>query len=267
MRKQMRTIRPKTGQSQPTAAQQKRQRERYVEAGGFLQGYAPEQVMRFGYIAAGVVVFCVLVSVELLFGPLAPRGFLVRMMAAVAWIVPIVLLVSFLAPGVRLAWKDRKEQPKVIQGQLLGASSVSTSLGLGMIMLRTRAGSEQYLVPPEKLSRVPGNVVPVVLSVTPNLRHVRTVSVMGQRQMGRPEPPVPTVLKRLRLLPIATPAALALAAILGDDVVAFLPLTPEWLHAIVSIAAGALLAGGVFAVSFFYQRRLMAEVQALVPQS
>src|SRR3979409_2698830 len=86
-----------------------------------------------------------------------------------------------------------------------------------MVMIRTRSGTEQYLVPPERLTtgpgngarrdsglaperltKVPGNVVQVALSVTPNLRHVRSVSVMGQRQMARAEPPVPTVLRRMQ---------------------------------------------------------------------
>ena len=265
IRRQMRQIKPKPQAAQPTAAQQRRQRERYVESGGFLQGYAPEFVMRLGYISAGVAVVSLLVIVELILGPLAPKGLPVRIVASAAWLVPVVFLVSFVAPGVRLAWKDLHTQPKVVQGQLLGASTVSTSFGLGMIMLRTRSGNEQFFCPPEKLAKVPGNVVPVVLSVTPNLRHVRTVSVMGQRQVGRPEPPVPEVVRRLRLLPIATPAALALTAILGDDVTAFLPFQPEALHAVLALAVGAVLAGGVFGVSFLYQRRLVAEAQALVP--
>ena len=40
----------------------------------------------------------------------------------------------------------------------------------------------------------------VMITVTPNLRHVRSVGVMGQRMVGRPDQPVPTVLKRLRLM-------------------------------------------------------------------
>ena len=134
-----------------------------------------------------------------------------------------------------------------------------------MVMVRTRTGTEQYLVPPEKLTKVPGNVVQVALSVTPNLRHVRSVSVMGQRQMARAEPPVPTVLRRLQLLPLATPVALAVGFVLGDDVTAFIPMSPEPLHAVAAAVVGALIGGAVFGLSYFYQKRLMAEAQALVP--
>src|SRR5947209_3928219 len=131
--------------------------------------------------------------------------------AADAWVLPIALLASFIAPAFRLAQKDRKAEGKLVQGQLMGASSVSTSMGLGMLMVQTRGGVEQFLVPPAKLKQVPGNQVNVVLTVTPNLRHVRSVGVMGQRMVGRVEPPVPPVMKRLQRLPVITPIALALA--------------------------------------------------------
>lgn len=261
----MKQVRPKASSATPPAGQQKRQRERYVEGGGFLQGYAPERVIRLGYYAAAAVVISLLIMVELLIGPLAPRGLPVRIVAAAAWLVPVVILVSLLAPGVRLAFKDRSATPLVVQGQLLGASSVSTSRGLGMLMIRTRGGTEQYLCPPAKLARVPGNVVQVVVSVTPNLRYVRSVAVMGQRQMSRTEPPVPEVLNRLQLLPVLTPAALALAVLLGDEVTAFIPFTPDWAHAIAAAVVALALGGATFGVSYLYQKRLMAEAQALVP--
>ena len=267
VRKTIKQVRPK-GTPAPgsaSAPQQKKQREQYVEAGGFLQGYSPEQVMRIGYISLAVVAVSLLVMLELVLGPIAPRGTAVRIIAALAWVIPIVILVSLLAPGIRLAYRDRKASPKVVQGQLLGASTVSTSRGLGLIMVRTRGGTEQYLCPPEKLAKVPGNVVQVVLSVTPYLRHVRAVSIMGQRQVPRSDPPVPPVLERLQLLPIATPAIIALAVVLGDDITAFIPFTPEWAHAVAAFVVGAALGGGSFAASFFYQKRLMAQAQALVP--
>jgi hypothetical protein len=267
VKKTMRQVRPKPATGAAAGTQQRRQRERYVEAGGFLQGYSPEFVIRLGYYAAAVVIVSLLIMVELIIGPLAPHGTAVRVVAALAWLAPIVILVSLVAPGVRLAYRDRSAQPLVVQGQLMGASSVSTSRGLGMLMIRTRSGTEQYLCPPEKLTKVPGNVVQVALSVTPNLRYVRSVSVMGQRQMARAEPPVPTVLKRLQLLPLVTPAALALGFVLGDDVTAFVPLTPEPLHAGAAAAVGLILGGAIFGVSYLYQKRLMAEAQALAPQT
>ncbi len=263
VRRQVRQVKPKNLPQPASAGEQKRQRERYVQSGGLLQGYPPEFVVRIGYYSLGVGVVCLAVAAALLL--LLPYGWPVRIVAALAWIVPVAFLASFVLPAWNLARKDRRAEPKLVQGQLLGASTMSTSLGLGMLMVQTRGGMDQYLVEPDKLARVPGNQVPVVLTVTPNLRYVRSVGVMGQRMVGRPEPPVPEVVRRLRLLPIATPVALSLAAIFGDDVIALLPFRPDWAHALAAFLVGALLAAGVYFGSMFIQRRMYAEVQALMP--
>ena len=231
-----------------------------------LQGYAPDLVIRIGYISIAIGVICLLaIAACLIFLPKI-YGLPVAIAAAVAWVLPIALLVSFVAPGFRLAFKDKKAESRLVQGQLMGASSVSTSVGLGMVMVQTRGGVEQYLVPPARLKQVPGNQVNVVLTVTPNLRHVRSVGVMGQRMVGRVEPPVPPIMKRLQLLPLITPIALAVGAVVGDDAVALSPISPVLLHASLAVLAGAALAGAVYAVSFVLQRRMMAEVQAIVPK-
>jgi len=88
---------------------------------------------------------------------------------------------------------------------------------------------------------------------------------MGQRMMGRPDQPIPPVLRRMRLMPIVTPVALAGAAIIGADVVAFLPIHPELAHALLALVTAGVLAGAVFGVSHFVQRRMYQEVQALMP--
>jgi hypothetical protein len=232
-----------------------------------LQGYAPDFVIRAGYIAGAVAVVCLLVIAALLVFLPRVYGWPDAVAAALAWLLPIALLASFIAPGFRLALKDRKAEGRLVQGQLVGASSVSTSMGLGMMMVQTRGGVEQYLVAPARLKQVPGNQVNVVLTVTPNLRHVRSVGVMGQRMVGRVEPPVPPVMRRLQLLPLLTPVALTLAAVIGDDAVALSPISPSALHAAIAVVAGAALAGAVYGVSFLLQRRMMTEVQALVPKT
>ena len=266
VRQQIRKVQPK-GAPQAGAGQTRRQREKYVQAGGMLQGYAPDLVIRIGYIAAAVGVVCVLIIAAILV--FVPRiyGFPVAIAASIAWALPIALLASFIAPGFRLALKDRKAGARLVQGQLVGASTVSTSMGLGMLMVQTRGGVEQYLVPPARLKQVPGNQVNVVLTVTPNLRHVRSVGVMGQRMVPRVEPPVPPVMKRLQQLPLITPIALAVAAIVGDDAVALSPIPNPLVHAALAVLAGIAVAGAVYGVSFFFQRRMMKEVEALVPKS
>jgi hypothetical protein len=266
VRQQMRRVPPKNAPSNAQGASRK-QRERFVQAGGMLQGYAPDFVVRLGYIAVAVAVLCLLVIAACV--AFLPRiyGWEVAIVAAMVWVLPIALLASFIGPGFRLALKDRKADPKLVQGQLVGASSVSTSMGLGMMMVQTRGGVEQFLVPPARLKQVPGNQVNVILTITPNLRHVKSVGVMGQRMVGRVEPPVPPVMRRLQLLPVLTPVALAVGAIVGDDAVALSPISPSWLHAILAALVGAAVAGGTYGVSYLMQRRMMNEVQALVPKT
>ena len=266
VRTQMRKIQPKMGAANTQGATRK-QRERYVQSGGMLQGYAPDYVIRVGYISIAVGVVCLLVIAACLVFLPGIYGWPVAVAASLAWVLPIALLASFVGPGFRLALRDRRTEPKLVQGQLVGASSVSTSMGLGMLMVQTRGGVEQYLVPPARLKQVPGNQVNVVLTVTPNLKHVKSVGVMGQRMVGRVEPPVPPVMRRLQLLPVLTPLALAAAAIIGDDAVALAPIEPSLVHALLAVVAGTVLGAAVYGASYLLQRRLMEEVQALVPKT
>ena len=266
VRQQVRRVQPKAAASNAQGATRK-QRERFVQAGGMLQGYEPDLVIRIGYIAVAIAVVCLLAIVACaLFLP-AVYGWDVAVVAGLVWVLPIALLASFIGPGFRLALKDRKAEAKLVQGQLVGASSVSTSMGLGMMMVQTRGGVEQFLVPPSRLKQVPGNQVNVILTITPNLRHVKSVGVMGQRMVGRVEPPVPPVMRRLQLLPVLTPVAIAVGAIVGDDAVALSPISPNWLHAVLAAVVGAALAAGLYGVSYLLQRRMMNEVQALVPKT
>jgi len=270
VRAQMRKVKPKVAAAPATAPGQgasRRQRERYIQSGGMLQGYAPDFVIRLGYIALGVGVACLIIGVALLLLLHGPYGWWVAAVAAIAWILPIALLASFIAPGFRLALKDQKAEARLVQGQLVGASTVSTAMGLGLLMVQTRGGSEQYLVPPARLKQIPGNQVNIVLTVTPNLRHVRSVGIMGQRMVGRVEPPVPEAMKQLQRLPVLTPIALALAVIIGDDAVAVSPISNEPLHVALAFVVGAALGGAVYGASYLLQRRMMGEVQAAIPRT
>ena len=234
-----------------------------------LQGYPPERVIRVAYFGLGGAIVCFAVMLVILFVlPLAFHhlDWPTRTIAAVAWLVPVGFAASFLLPGWRLARKDLKAEPTVIQGQLVGSSPVSTSFGLGMLMVKIRnSGTQQFLVSTEKLARVPGNQVPVLVTMTPNLHYVKSVGIVGQRLAPRAEQPVPKVLGRLRWLPIATPAAISLGAIVGTMVIALLPISNWLLHAILTLLVGAALAAGMYGLTYLVQRRLYAEVQALMP--
>jgi hypothetical protein len=59
VRQQVRRVAPKNAPSNAQGATRK-QRERFVQAGGMLQGYEPDLVIRIGYIAIAIAVVCVL---------------------------------------------------------------------------------------------------------------------------------------------------------------------------------------------------------------
>ena len=146
VRQQVRKAQPKAAPA-PTKGQTKRQRERFVQGGGMLQGYAPDFVLRVGYVSIGIAVVCLAVIAALLIFLPPVYGFPVAIAAAVAWVLPIALLASFVGPGFRLALKDRKAEARLVQGQLMGAASVSTSVGLGMLMsfARLEPGAREAL--------------------------------------------------------------------------------------------------------------------------
>src|SRR5215831_5193167 len=109
--RQVRQVRPKNVPA-PAAGDgdQRKQRERYVQSGGMLQGYAPETVVRIGYIAGAAGLACLLIGagLGLLLALVLHYGWFVGAIAGVVWTAPIVFGLSFLAPGFRLALKDRK---------------------------------------------------------------------------------------------------------------------------------------------------------------
>jgi hypothetical protein len=55
--------------------------------------------------------------------------------------------------------------------------------------------------------------------------------------------------------------------VIGDDGVAFSPISPSPLHALLAVLAGAALGAAVYGVSFLLQRQMMTQVQALIPKT
>src|SRR5438270_10836300 len=114
-RARMRQVKPKLPAA-ATPQQQRRQQERFMSSGGFLQGYAPDRVVRIGWYSAAVVVLCLLIGLELLLGPVSPHRWPVKIVAVMAWLVPIIVMFSFVGPGVRLAMTARRAAPTVVEG-------------------------------------------------------------------------------------------------------------------------------------------------------
>src|SRR5438445_8316644 len=99
VRQQMRKVQPKPAASNSVGATRK-QRERYVQSGGMLQGYAPDYVVRVGYISIAGAVLCLLIIAAFLL--LLPRvyGWPDAVAASLAWVLPIALLASFVGPEI-----------------------------------------------------------------------------------------------------------------------------------------------------------------------
>ena len=58
-------------------------------------------------------------------------------------------------PALILAWRDRKAQAELIQGQMMGASPVSMTYGLGMLYVKTRQREVQLNIPGSCCARCP----------------------------------------------------------------------------------------------------------------
>src|SRR3982074_2211107 len=118
-KKQMRQVRQQVRQVQPKAAsaatpgQTRKQRERYVQAGGMLQGYAPDFVVRMGYIAIGVGVLCLLIIAACLIFIPPIYGWPVGIAASLAWVLPIALLAGCILHVFQLGRKDRKAEARL----------------------------------------------------------------------------------------------------------------------------------------------------------
>ncbi len=111
VRTQMRKIQPKQAASNAQGATRK-QRERYVQSGGMLQGYSPDYVIRIGYISIAVAVVCLLIIAALLIFIPPIYGWMVAVAAAIAWILPIALLASFVGPRSR-GWSRASSSARV----------------------------------------------------------------------------------------------------------------------------------------------------------
>src|SRR5438876_11555337 len=101
VRQQMRKVQPKPAASNSVGATRK-QRERYVQSGGMLQGYAPDYVVRVGYISLAIGVVCLLIIAAVLIFLPAIYGWPDAVAACFAWSLPIALVATCVAPGFRL---------------------------------------------------------------------------------------------------------------------------------------------------------------------
>jgi len=267
VKSQVRAVRPKV--TVPTGQQDQRKlQEKFIKSGGLLVGRSPEFVIKLGIIVGSISVLFVLLAVEVLIGPVRPADWSTRAFAALGWLMPVITSVVLIAPAFRLALKDRKQKPRLVQGQVLGAASVSTSPGLGIVIIRTRNGIEQLLVPKEYVTKIPGNVIQASILVTPGLQHVRSFSLIGARQVPRKEPEVPDFAKRMGWIMMFVPAFMSAGIVLATQALSFAPVesnTPL-LHLLIALGVTVAVAVAIWGGARLYQNRVMEKLQALMPK-
>jgi hypothetical protein len=255
---QQRKIKPKTAQFEPPAPPSGRGR-RALQA-RMLEGHSPATVMRLvGYVAlyqaallvVGVILFIVF------------QDWALKALDVVFFAAAILVPGTIVWPALILARRDRKATPELIQGQMVGASPVSTVYGLGMLYVNTRQNRVQLNIERRLLRSVPQNQVQVAVRVTPNLRHVQSLQVMGPRFGGSVPNEVPEKFRTAERFPLLAIAG-AYGGVFGLGMILLvLPLYGSllWLHLLlvpVGMAGAALIARYL---TRFYQKRLEAALQ------
>lgn len=256
MRVQQRKIKPKAAQFEPPPPP----KNRGALQARMLEGHNPKTVIRLATYLAVYQVVLVLVAIAI--------GFLLHNLPldvedGVLFILAIIIPGTLVWPALVLALRDRKAQVEMVQGQMVGASPVSMTYGLGMLYIKTRQGQRQMNIERRLLKQIPQNQVQVIARVTPNLHHVTGLQVLGPRMGASVPTDVPEQFKSAERFPIYAIGG-AYGAVFGLGLILLLlPLYGSLLpvHIVlvpIGMAAAALAAR--YATSF-YQKRLESTLQ------
>lgn len=224
-----------------------------------LEGHSPATVIRVSAYVGGFQLGLVLVAVLLAF--LLP-DLPLKLLTGLVFLAAIVIPGTLVWPALLLAIRDRKAPPELIQGQMVGASPVSMVYGLGMLYLRTRQREMQVNIERRLLRQVPQNQVQIAVRVTPNLRHVSSLQVMGPRMGGNVPTEVPEKFRFAERFPLVAIGG-AYGAVFGLGIillVAPLPRDLVWLHLLIVPLGMALAAVAARFITQWYQKRLEARL-------
>ncbi|MHB8508684.1 MAG: hypothetical protein ACYDGR_08570 [Candidatus Dormibacteria bacterium] len=257
-RVQQRKIKPKQAEFQPPVVARK---SGALQA-RMLEGHSPARIIRLTtYLAAYQAVLLLLaVLLAVLLPPV-----LLKVEDVLLFIAAIVVPGALVWPATVLALRDRKATPELIQGQMVGASPVSTIFGLGMLYLNTRQSKVQLNVERRLLKNIPQNQVQVAVRVSPNLRHVSTVQVIGPRIGSSVPNQVPEKFRQAERFPLYAIGG-AYAGVFGLGMIALLALLPIdhdllWLHLLLVPAVMMLAAVAARFATQFFQKKLEASLQ------
>jgi len=238
-------------------AQAPTQQER-LRRGGLFLGLSPGQVTRLALaVTAGAVVLVALGALALVV-EIGQRDLPLGVVLLVLAIVCGGAGASVMAPAVPPARRDGKLPVETVQGQLVGASEVSGTPGLALVALQVNRGIQEFRVRPELFEKLQAGAVTVGLTMTPNLQHVTTLTVIRRDRLAKLQsPPISRAVRMSVLLPYFSFAALIGGLALGGAIGALLPLGTSPVHALAAALLAALLAGGVALGLRLYAKRLM----------
>ncbi len=236
-------------------------REEMMRRGGLLEGLSPGQVTRFAGISLVVGIAVIALGVLGLLVELGQRDLFLGVVVVAVAVIMTGTALSITAPAYLTARGDRKQPSRTIQGQLVGASSISATPGLATVAISVGKSVEQFRVRRELFERVKGGATVVGITVTPGLNHVQTLTVIRRdRQAVMNEPPISRAMRMSVWLPLASIASLIGGMALGCAIGVLLPLGNGFDHPLVALALAAAVAGGIALGTRWYSHRLVAQL-------
>jgi hypothetical protein len=256
VRVQQRKIKPKAAQFEPPAPP----KNRGALQARMLEGHNPRTVIRLSVYLAIYQAVLVLIGAGL---AVFLRPWPLDVEDALLFLLAVIVPGTLVWPALVLALRDRKAQVEMVQGQMVGASPISMTYGLGMLYIKTRQGQKQLNIERRFLKQIPQNQVQVIARVSPNLHHVAGVQVMGPRIGSSVPSEIPEQYRTAERFPVYAIGG-AYVAVFGLGLILLLlplygPLLPVHILAVpLGMAAAALAAR--YATSF-YQKRLQASLE------
>ncbi|GAC1329203.1 MAG: hypothetical protein NVSMB17_05370 [Candidatus Dormibacteria bacterium] len=256
VRIQQRKIKPKAAQFEPPQPPAKKG----ALQARMLEGHNPKTVVRLSIYVAIYQAVLLLLAIGL---GIVLNPWPLKVEDALLFLLGIIIPGTLVWPALVLALRDRKAQVEMVQGQMVGASPVSMTYGLGMLYIKTRQGQRQMNIERRLLKQIPQNQVQVVARVTPNLHHVAGIQVIGPRMGPSVPTDIPEQYRIAERFPVYAIGG-AYGAVFGIGLVLLLlPLYGSLLGLhIVLVPLGMAAAG--FAARYattFYQKRLESTLQ------
>ena len=253
---QQRKIKPKAAQFEPPATP----KNQGALQARMLEGHNPKTVVRLSIYLAIYQVVLLLLAIGL---AIVLNPWPLKVEDVLIFLLGIVVPGTLIWPALVLALRDRKAQVEMVQGQMVGASPVSMTYGLGMLYVKTRQGQRQLNIERRLLKQIPQNQVQVVARVTPNLHHVAGIQVIGPRIGPTVPSDIPEQYKIAERFPVYAIGG-AYGAVFGIGLVLLLlPLYGSLLGLHIVLVPLGMAAAGFAAryLTSFYQKRLEKTLQ------